>query len=339
MLSTQRRRKIAQAGWQGVCQPLQPFLKSVSAQLREEVHAFDPAIGTFVQYALTGEGKQLRPVLVALGGAAVGKLGNDHVKVAVIIEMVHLATLVHDDVIDHAKMRRGRPTVTANWGAEISVLVGDCLFAQALKLAAEFPTPAVCRAVSQATRTVCTGEVMQTLRRGNYKLSREEYLRVVRMKTAELFALACGLGGQLAGGEGAVCGALSEYGIQLGTAYQIYDDCLDIFGEEPVAGKSLGTDLALGKATLPVLAALEKLPPSQAQHLRELLEGWEPERAGEVRELLSQARAMEETLRVVRSHLVQARSALAVLPRGSETQGLLALADCLEEQVADMAGS
>ncbi len=339
MLSTERQSKMAHEGWQEICRPLDPFLKQVTGGLREQVHCFDPAIGTFVQYALAGQGKQLRPVLVALGGGAIGPVGADHVKAAVIIEMVHLATLVHDDVIDHAEMRRGRPTVTANWGAEISVLVGDCLFAQALELAAQFPTPKVCRAVSAATRTVCTGEVMQTLRRGNFNVTREEYLRVVRMKTAELFALACGLGAELAGAAPAAAASLAEYGVELGTAYQIYDDCLDIFGAEPVEGKSLGTDMALGKATLPVLVALERLPAAHARRLRGLLTQWDPSLAAEMRELLSQAGAMEETLLVARSHLARACGAVEVLPPCSESRGLLGLARCLEDQIAAIAAA
>ena len=123
----------------------------------KQVREFDPAIVPYAEYALTGQGKQLRPALVALSAEAVGKLKDAHVTVAVIIEMVHLATLVHDDVMDEAEIRRGRLTLGANWGNEMAVLFGDCLFAQALKLAASFPTPEICRAVAMATNTVCSG--------------------------------------------------------------------------------------------------------------------------------------------------------------------------------------
>src|SRR5579871_1660692 len=151
--------------------------------------------------------------------------------------MVHLATLVHDDVMDEAEIRRGRLTLAANWGNEIAVLVGDCLFAHALKLAASFPTPEVCRAVAAATNTVCTGEIRQTQQRRNLELNRAEYFSILQMKTAELFALSCELGAALSGGSASDRAALRRYGLALGTAYQIYDDCLDLFGSEAAVGK------------------------------------------------------------------------------------------------------
>src|SRR5204862_6097532 len=138
-------------------------------------------------------GKHLRPALVALTANALGKADDAHVTVAVIIEMVHLATLVHDDVMDEAEIRRGRLTLGANWGNEVAVLFGDCLFAHALKLAASFPTPEICRAVAMATNTVCSGEILQTQHRNNFDLTREQYFRMLEMKTAELFALSCEL--------------------------------------------------------------------------------------------------------------------------------------------------
>ncbi len=138
------------------------------------MNEFDAALTPYAEYALNGNGKHLRPALVALSANALGGTNDSHVTVAVIIEMVHLATLVHDDVMDEAEIRRARPTLAANWGNEIAVLFGDCLFAQALKLAASFPTPEVCRAVAQATNTVCSGEILQTHQRRNF-----EFLRVM----------------------------------------------------------------------------------------------------------------------------------------------------------------
>src|SRR5204863_3955488 len=144
--------------------------------------------------------------------------------------------------MDAAKIRRGRPTMAAHWGNEISVLLGDCLFAHALKLAAGFPTTEICRAVAAATNTVCSGEILQTQRRRNFELSRAEYFKVLQMKTGELFALSCDLGAYLSGAGAVQRSALRQYGLAMGTAYQIYDDCLDLFGSEVSAGKSLGTD-------------------------------------------------------------------------------------------------
>jgi octaprenyl-diphosphate synthase len=248
----------ATLSWKEVVGSVDPFLKAVIHRLQEQIQEFDPDIATYAQYALTGQGKQLRPALVALSAEATGKLNDDHVMVAVIIEMVHLATLVHDDVMDEASLRRGRPTLAANWGNEISVLLGDCLFAHAVKLAASFPTPEICRAVASATNTVCAGEILQTQLRKNFELSRAEYFKVVSMKTGELFALSCDLGAFLSGSPDRHRTALRKYGMDIGTAYQVYDDCLDLFGTEADAGKSLGTDLAKGKLTLPMLYLLER---------------------------------------------------------------------------------
>jgi len=194
--------------WKHLVEPLEPFLQAVTRHLNEQVNDFDPQLVPYAQYTLNGSGKHLRPTLVALAANAVGKATDAHVKAAVIIEMVHLATLVHDDVMDEAEIRRGQPTLAANWGNEIAVLFGDCLFAQAVKLAAGFPTPEVCRVVAAATNTVCTGEILQTRGRQNFAASRREYFRVIEMKTAELFTLSCDLAAFLRGrrrGSGRCC--------------------------------------------------------------------------------------------------------------------------------------
>src|SRR6201992_2800903 len=185
--------------WKQIVEPVEPFLDAVHERLALQVNEFDAALTPYAEYALNGNGKHLRPALVALSANALGGTNDSHVTVAVIIEMVHLATLVHDDVMDEAEIRRNQLTLAANWGNEIAVLFGDCLFAQALKLAASFPTPAMCRAVAMATNTVCSGEILQTQHRRNFERSRREYFRVLEMKTAELFALSCDLGACLAG--------------------------------------------------------------------------------------------------------------------------------------------
>src|SRR5436305_2208833 len=261
--------------WKQIVEPVEPFLGAVAQGLAEQVQTFDREIVPYAQYALTNQGKQLRPALVALSAGAVGKPNDNLITVAVIIEMVHLATLVHDDVMDEAVLRRQQPTLAANWGNQISVLLGDCLFAHALKLAASFPTPEICRAVSAATKTVCSGEILQTHRQRQFRFSREEYFKVLEMKTAELFALSCELGAWLSGAAPAERAALRRFGLALGTAYQVYDDCLDLFGSEALVGKSLGTDLANGKLTLPVLLALERSVALDRAELQKLIEQWE----------------------------------------------------------------
>ena len=325
--------------WKQLVEPVEPFLETVTEQLMRQVHGFDPQIVPYAKYALAGSGKRLRPTLVAMAARALGPVGEAHVTAAVIIEMVHLATLVHDDVMDEAQIRRGQPTLAANWGNEIAVLFGDCLFAQAVKLAASFPTPDVCRAVAAATNTVCTGEILQTRSRQNFTTSRREYFRVIEMKTAELFTLSCDLAASLSGAPAKQRGALREFGAAFGTAYQVYDDCVDLFGSEMLAGKSLGTDLAKGKLTWPVLLAWERASAADRARLEKMIENWQPENLPNVNELLVRYETFEPSLAVIGRYLEEARRALNILPESSGRAGLLGLADFLAQHMDVLAVS
>jgi octaprenyl-diphosphate synthase len=323
--------------WKALVEPLEPFLESVTRQLTLQAHDFDPKIVPYAQYALNGSGKHLRPTLVALAGSSVGKISASHVTAAVIIEMVHLATLVHDDVMDEAEIRRGQLTLAANWGNEIAVLFGDCLFAQALKLAASFPTTEVCRAVSMSTNTVCTGEILQTQHRRNFEVSQRDYFRVIEMKTAELFTLSCDLAAFLSEAKPEQRAALRNFGAAFGTAYQVYDDCVDLFGTEAEAGKSLGTDLAKGKLTWPVLLAWERSNPTDRKKLEKSIENWQPEHLSLVNELLAKYETFEPSVEVIVNYLEQARNALKTLPGNSGRDGLMELTEFLSQQTGSLA--
>ncbi|HXI52936.1 MAG TPA: polyprenyl synthetase family protein [Candidatus Saccharimonadales bacterium] len=320
--------------WKDIVAPTGPFLEAVAERLRQQIQAFEGDVATFAEYALSNQGKQLRPVLVALSGGATGSTSDDHVLAAVIIEMVHLATLVHDDVMDEALIRRGRPTLAAHWGTEISVLLGDCLFAHALKLAAGFPTTEMCRAVAAATNTVCSGEILQTQRRRNFELSRAEYFQVIQMKTGELFALSCDLGAYLSGAGAVQRSALRQYGLAIGTAYQVYDDCLDLFGSETVVGKSLGTDLAKGKLTLPLLLALEGADPEERASIESMVRDWTPRYFPSLLGLLAQHGTLEGSREAVQQYVQAARQALTVLPESACRNSLAALCGYLGRQTA-----
>jgi octaprenyl-diphosphate synthase len=267
-----------------------------------------------------------------LSAGATGNLTDSHIEVAVIIEMVHLATLVHDDVMDEAQIRRGRPTMAAQWGNEISVLLGDCLFANALKLASSFPTTEICRAVASATNTVCSGEILQTQKRKNFELSRSEYFKVLQMKTGELFALSCDLGAYLSGANATQRTALRDYGMAVGTAYQVFDDCLDLFGSEASAGKSLGTDLAKGKMTLPMLLLLEKAPEDQRRQVQTFVRNWEPTYLPEVLHLLQTHQTLTESQQAVHQYLRRATQTLGVLPATESRAGLAGITSYLASQ-------
>jgi octaprenyl-diphosphate synthase len=318
--------------WKQIVEPVEPFLEAVSKRLSKQVHEFHAGLGPYAEYALNGNGKQLRPALVALTANSLGKVNDAHVTVAVIIEMVHLATLVHDDVMDEGEIRRGRPTVAANWGNELAVLFGDCLFAQALKLAASFPTPEICRAVAMATNTVCSGEILQTQHRRDFEFSRAEYFQVLEMKTGELFALSCDLAAYLSGTSPAQRATLREFGLALGTAYQVYDDCVDLFGSEQVAGKSLGTDLAKGKLTLPVLLLWERAKADERDRLQELIENWEPGALAEVGVLLAKYDTITPSLECIHDYLERARHTLRGLPESSGRTCLFSLTEYLARQ-------
>ena len=322
--------------WKQIVEPVEPFLDSVHARLARQVDEFDPALAAYAEYALAGNGKHLRPALVALTANALGKVNDAHVMVAVIIEMVHLATLVHDDVMDESEIRRGRPTLAANWGNEIAVLFGDCLFAQALKLAASFPTPEVCRAVATATNTVCSGEILQTQRRRDFKFSRSEYFRVLEMKTAELFALSCELAGFLSEATPVQRAALRQFGLAFGTAYQVYDDCVDLFGSESVAGKSLGTDLAKGKLTLPVLLLWERANPADRVRLESLITSFQPSALTQVGGLLAKYETLGLSLEVINVYLEKSRKTLHELPESHGRSCLFTLTEFLARQTSEL---
>jgi octaprenyl-diphosphate synthase len=324
--------------WKQIVQPLEPFLQAVSKRMGEQISAFDPDLACYAEYALGAQGKQLRPALVGLAAGAAGRLQDSHVTVAVIIEMVHLATLVHDDIMDEASMRRNRPTVAANWGNEISVLLGDCLFARSLELAAGFPTTEICRAVAAATKTVCAGEILQTQRRGKLDFKRDEYLKILAMKTGELFALACDLGSHLAGASAKQRAALRQYGMALGTAYQIYDDCLDLFGSENTAGKSLGTDLVKGKITLPLLVLLERHG-TDGSKIAGILASWNASSFPQLVSLLHADGALAQCRSVICEYLDTARHSLRAVPESSSRSGLLTLCETLTNETERLGAS
>ena len=240
--------------------------------LSEQVASFEPEIREMADYCIDTTGKRIRPALVFFAGWS-DETPSDLVRVAAVVELVHLATLVHDDIMDEAAVRRGRPTAARKYGPAAAVLLGDALFAHALYLAARFPTTEVCAAVSESTRRVCAGEIVQTLRRRSTAITRADYDRVIDLKTAELFRVSCELGARFGGYSAAFAEDAARFGRHLGIAYQIYDDLADFFGREQRIGKTLGTDLASGKLTLPLLLLRENLSATERGALDAELQG------------------------------------------------------------------
>lgn len=244
---------------------VRPDLEKVEIAIRGQVRDFDSAVEPYISYICNTSGKRIRPALAILVGGAAGGVNEDHRKIGVILELIHMATLVHDDIIDGATARRSMPTANAKWGNALAVLLGDALFSHALTLATDFNSIDICRKVGNAAREVCQGEILQTQRRFDLTLSKDDYFRVIEMKTGALFAAATGLAAAVSGLSENAQTSLAAYGMKLGTAYQIYDDCLDLVGSEEVVGKTLGTDLAKGKLTLPILNLLESASESQRE--------------------------------------------------------------------------
>lgn len=317
-----------------VFQQLAPHLSALDAFLQDQVARFEPEVRDMAAYCLDSSGKRLRPALVFLSGWDEGRVVPEIVRAAGVVEMVHLATLVHDDIMDGAEMRRNRRTASRAFGPEAAVLLGDALFSQALHVAAQFPTPAVCLAVSASTRQVCSGEIMQTLRRRDVDLSLADYRRIIDLKTAELFRVSCQLGSSLAGYRSEVVAACETFGRHLGIAYQIYDDLVDFLGEEKRVGKTLGTDLASGKLTLPLMLLLDRLSPADRSALQESL------RHGEGRALEGSSQRMRElgignaVVAEINVELSRARAALEPFAEDAPGPRLLPLCAMLAEQVA-----
>lgn len=261
--------QVAAAGFAEVYEPVKPYLDDLDVFLQSQVEELEPEIREHVRYVFGHSGKRLRPMLVAYSGweGPGVRRTEDLVRLGSVIELVHLATLVHDDILDEADTRHRQETAAKKFGPAAAVLIGDVLFSHALKLAAEFDTNEVCRSVAQATARVCAGEIAQTYQRGEVNYSREFYFRVIRLKTAELFEVACRLGAKIAGYPAEFSEAAGLFGRHLGIAYQIFDDLVDLYADESMIGKTLGTDLEKGKFTLPLLLLLEKLPAEEREAL------------------------------------------------------------------------
>lgn len=289
-----------------------PQLAALDRYMRGQAEQFEPEIRSMALYCLEGTGKRLRPALVFFSGWRGEDVFDEPlVRAAAVVEMVHLATLVHDDIMDLAEIRRNRQTATRRFGAEASVLLGDALFAQALNIASQFPTTDVCRLVSASTRRVCSGEIMQTLRRRDTNVSLAEYRRMIDLKTAELFRVSCFLGALITGHPANFTEAADKFGHHLGMAYQIYDDLVDLMGEEKHIGKTLGTDLATGKLTLPMMLLLERMTPGEKDALLSALKEGGPLSLETSQLHMRQYKVGEAVVQAIEEELEHARAALS----------------------------
>jgi octaprenyl-diphosphate synthase len=321
----------------GLFQRVSQQMAALDRFMRDQVERFEPEIRGMAAYCLDTSGKRLRPTLVFISGwQGDGVVSDDLVRAAGVVEMVHLATLVHDDIMDRAEIRRSRRTAAREFGPDAAVLLGDALFSQALHIASQFPTTEVCRLVSESTRKVCSGEIMQTLRRRDINISLAEYRRMIDLKTAELFRVSCFLGAKLSRHDAGFAAAADRFGHHLGIAYQIYDDLVDFVGEEQRIGKTLGTDLATGKLTLPLMLLLEKVSPVERAALAAALRGGQPLGLAASRQRMAELGIAAGVVRAIDNELAAASQALEPYRGLAPVPLMFQLGEMLRGQVATL---
>jgi len=322
-----------------VFQRIAGHMSALDKFMRTQAGLFEPEIRGMAAYCLETSGKRLRPALVFISGwHDESRVDEDLVRAAGVVEMVHLATLVHDDIMDRAEIRRNRGTASRQYGPDAAVLLGDALFSQALHIASQFPTTDVCRLVSESTRKVCSGEIMQTLRRRDFTISLDEYRRMIDLKTAELFRVSCYLGAMLSGHDPAFAMAADRFGHHLGIAYQIYDDLVDFLGEEDKIGKTLGTDLASGKLTLPLMLLLSRVPLDEKESIiKGLRDGNSPGLATS-KQRMKDLKIAEATVQAIDTDLGNALKGLEPFAMLPPVPLMKQLAFMLKKQVALLSG-
>ncbi|HKR76170.1 MAG TPA: polyprenyl synthetase family protein [Rhodanobacter sp.] len=284
-------------------------------------------INQIADHIIAGGGKRLRPMLHALAARAAGYHGEQHIKLAAVIEFIHTSTLLHDDVVDESGLRRGRQTANALWGNAASVLVGDFLYSRSFQLMVELDDMRVMRILADTTNTIAEGEVLQLLNIGNADVDEAAYLAVIERKTAVLFAAATELGGLLGGLPAEQVTALRRYGMELGYAFQIADDLLDYTSDADTLGKNIGDDLAEGKPTLPLIYALQKATPEQAASLRHAIEHGGLDSLDRIIAAIRDSGALERTRERAVAHATAAHQALSSLPASPYRDALATLAD------------
>lgn len=304
-----------------------PQLIAVDRLFHAELSGDLPCVNTLVKHVSRFRGKMLRPSLVLLAGKACGELTEAHTVVATVVEMVHMATLVHDDVLDEAELRRKGATINHLRGNEAAVLLGDYLISHSYHLCSSLDSQKASRLIGHTTNQVCEGELLQIHNRNNLDLDEETYLQIITRKTASLCAACCLLGAELAGASEARINRLELYGLSLGVAFQIQDDILDLVGDAHTAGKTLGLDVEKGKMTLPMIHFLKSAPHEHRELLRSLLGSRDADKAERIRNLILPSKSITYARDRARQLVDRARGAIADLPDTEARQVLDAMAE------------
>ena len=304
---------------------LRDDLKAVDRVLREALDSDVVLIRQVAEYIIDGGGKKLRPALLLLTAHSLGYRGAHHHTLAAVVEMIHTATLLHDDVVDESELRRGHATANASFGNPASVLVGDFLYSRAFQLMVTVDDMRVLQILSDATNVIAEGEVMQLMNSGNAEVDEQRYLDVIRRKTAKLFEAATRLGAVLGNATPATEDALARYGMHLGTAFQLIDDVLDYTGDQSAIGKNLGDDLAEGKPTLPLIRALQVGETAQVEMIRHAISGGRLADFTPVLAALRQTGALEYARTCAEAESREAAACLDTLPPSTYRETLLEL--------------
>jgi len=305
--------------------PIAADMEAVNAVIRRQLHSEVPLVNQIAEYIISAGGKRLRPVLVLLMAQAYGYGGDRHHELAAVIEFIHTATLLHDDVVDESSLRRGRQTANALFGNAASVLVGDFLYSRAFQMMVAVDNARVMQIVADATNVIAEGEVLQLLNMHNPDVSEENYLQVIRSKTAKLFEAAAQLGVLIAGGDDEVIDAAGEYGRSLGTAFQLIDDVLDYSGNASDIGKNVGDDLREGKPTLPLIYLMENGTPEQRALVRSCIENGDEQHFDEILAAITTSGALDYTRREAEKAAQRAAAAISGLPNSQFKDSLLQL--------------
>ncbi len=303
-------------------------MQAVNNQIMQRLQSDVPLVNQLGFYIISGGGKRMRPMLTVLAARALNYQGDAHIKLASIIEFIHTATLLHDDVVDESDLRRGRDTANALFGNAASVLVGDFLYTRAFQMMAEIGNLRVMEILAETTNVIAEGEVMQLMNCNDPHLSEEAYFNVIYCKTAKLFEAATRLPAILSAANESIESALQDYGRYLGTAFQIIDDVMDYTAASDVMGKSVGDDLAEGKTTLPLIHAIRTANDEQRQLLtRAIMERNGLDYLGQIQEILQQTGAFDYSRNKAEDEIRKAKLALSILPDTPYRQALMSLAD------------
>ena len=317
---------------QALNQMLAQELAEVEARFAAELTSDLPCVNDLVRYVERFRGKMLRPMLLLLVGHAAkagGELVDAHRTLATVIEMVHIATLIHDDILDEADTRRGGQTVNALRGNEAAVMLGDYLISHSYHLCSSIDSQVAARLIAHTTNTVCEGELLQLHNRYNWSIDEATYFDIIKRKTGVLCGVACRLGAIASQADPKICDEMERFGVELGAAFQIIDDVLDLVGNETVVGKSLGKDLEKGKLTLPLIHQLETAAPPQRQRLLDLLRTNDHDRVGQVAAALRDSDAVGYARQRAEKMIADARKRCDVLPDCDAKEVLSAMAQAV----------